>query len=378
MLSRGFVSPFHSISVPDPEKKGRVARKIPKTSLPLLSLDLIYVIVPHPRRKKFSLVLRPGKILEVRTPLSYTSADMLTYEKYIISNQEWISRVYEEYQNQEKNSPGSLSETFVSPFHSVSVPDPEKKGRVAREIPKTSLPLLSTDLLYVIVPHASRKNFSIALKPGKILEVRTPLSYSSADMLTYEKYIVSNQEWICRISEKYQSQEKNSPESLSETFPERDYILYLGMKYPFHIQLHSASDQTWVALEQNHCFEFRTSKNDSKDLRTALSTWYHKRAEEILPPLVEKYATIMKLPIPELIYNCAKSRWAVCYPRRNQIRFNILILKTPPDCIEYLVVHELSHLYVSGHNKEFWKTVSSYMPDYDIRRKKLAKYRTVL
>jgi predicted metal-dependent hydrolase len=228
------------------------------------------------------------------------------------------------------------------------------------------------------VPHARRKKFSLALKPGKMLEVRTPPLYTSSDMLTYETYIVSNQDWIRRVHEKYQKRGKNSPESLSQAFPDRDYILYLGTRYPFHIQPHSTSHQSWAALEQNRFFEIRTRTDDSEELCTALSTWYRKKAEEILPPLVEKYAAIMKLPVPDLIYNCAKSRWAVCYPSRNQIRFNILILKTPPDCIEYLVVHELSHFYVSGHSPKFWTVVSSYMPDYKIRQKKLATYRTVL
>ncbi|MCL2460630.1 MAG: M48 family metallopeptidase [Euryarchaeota archaeon] len=270
------------------------------------------------------------------------------------------------------------SRGFVSPFHSVSVPDPEKKGRMARKIPKTSLPLLSTDLTYVIVPHARRKRFALVLKPGKKLEVRTPLLYTSSDLLTYERYIVSNQDWIRRVDEKYQKRVENSAEPLSEAFPGRDYILYLGTRYPFHIQSHITSHQAWVALEQNHFFVIRTSNADSKELRIALSTWYRNKAEEVLPPLVEKYAAIMNLSVPDLTYNCVKSRWAVCYPSRNQIRFNILILKTPPDCIEYLVVHELSHFYVSDHSKKFWMVVSSYMPDYKIRRKKLTTYRTVL
>ena len=381
MSLREFVSPFDSIPVPDPENNGRIARKIPKSSLPLLSMDLIYVITPHAQRKRFTLVLHPGEILEVRTPPFYTPLDIIDYEEHIISNQKWIRDLREKFQNQERKSLGRNYDhikDFVSPFDSISVPDPENKGRIARQIPKASLPLLSIDLTYVIAPHARRTSFTLTLRSRKVLEVRTPLSYNSSDIVEYEKSIVSNQEWIRRVHEKYQRREKESSESMIDTFPERDYILYLGMTYPFHILPPMPSEQRWVSLEQNGYFEIRARTNDPEELRATLSTWYHARAEEILPPLVEKYAAIMKLPVPELTYNCVESRWAICYPARKQIRFNVLLLKTPPDCIEYLVVHELSHFYKSGHKKEFWEVVSSYMPDYEIRRKKLSAYRTVL
>ena len=273
--------------------------------------------------------------------------------------------------------PIMTSRGFSSPFNSIPVEDPEKKGRIARQIPGASLPLLSTDLTYVIVPNNRRKDFSLALRPGKCLEVRVPAKYAEKDMLAYETYIVSKQDWILRVHEKYQRREEKYPESLMKIFPDREYILYLGEKYPFHIQHHNIPRQTWISLEKN-CFEFRTDKNDSEVLRAALSKWYLKRAEEIIPPLVEAYATIMKIPAPDLAYSSTKSRWAVCYPTRNLIRFNILIMKAPPDCIEYLVIHELSHFYVSNHSKAFWEIVSAYMPDYHARKKKLATYRAVL
>ena len=269
------------------------------------------------------------------------------------------------------------SRRFSSPFHSIPVPDPEEKGRIARQIPRASLSLLSADLTYIIVPNSRRKRFVLALKPGKYLEVKTPQRYTAADMLDYETCIVSNQEWIHRVQEKFLREEENSPESLSKVFPDRDYILFLGTRYPFHIQYHSTSHQTWVSLEKDH-FEIRTGSKDSEELCAALSNWYLKKAKEVLPPLVEAYATAMKLPIPHLAYNRAKSRWAICYPTRNLIRLNVLIMKTPPDCIEYLVVHELSHFSVSNHSETFWESVYTYMPDYNKRRKKLAMYRTVL
>ena len=270
------------------------------------------------------------------------------------------------------------SRRFISPINSIPVEDPANKGRVARKIPKASLPLLSTDLTYVLVPHARRKDIALALAYERYLEVRTPKNYTLSDLREYEQYIVSKQEWIRYVLHAYQEREELSQDSLSSTFPDKDYILYLGKRYPFQITTSGPPHQISVTFHQDSFFEIQADANHQDELRLALSHWYLKRAEEILPPLVRKYASSMSLPVPDLTYRIIKSRWASCNPTKKQILFNALILKTPPDCIEYIVVHELCHFYVQNHQKEFWGMVSLILPDYHIQKKKLAAYRPLL
>ena len=69
-----------------------------------------------------------------------------------------------------------------------------------------------------------------------------------------------------------------------------------------------------------------------------------------------------------------KTRWGSCNTKIGRLCFNLLLVKTPAECIDYVILHELAHIEVPNHSKEFWRIVERYMPDYRERRKKLKEF----
>jgi predicted metal-dependent hydrolase len=67
-----------------------------------------------------------------------------------------------------------------------------------------------------------------------------------------------------------------------------------------------------------------------------------------------------------------KSRWGSCSSKKN-LNFNVKLICFREEIIEYVVVHEMSHLIHMNHSKDFWKLVERLLPDYDARRKELKK-----
>ncbi len=63
-----------------------------------------------------------------------------------------------------------------------------------------------------------------------------------------------------------------------------------------------------------------------------------------------------------------KRRWGECHPD-GQLRFNWRLIMCPPAVIDYVVVHELTHFTVPGHNPRFWGQVAKVLPDYAARRR---------
>ena len=68
-----------------------------------------------------------------------------------------------------------------------------------------------------------------------------------------------------------------------------------------------------------------------------------------------------------------KSRWGCCFPFKNKVVFNLSLIKTPIDCVEYVVIHELSHFKYRNHSKDFYNFVAIYMPNWKEKRKVLNK-----
>jgi predicted metal-dependent hydrolase len=63
-----------------------------------------------------------------------------------------------------------------------------------------------------------------------------------------------------------------------------------------------------------------------------------------------------------------KSRWGSCSGKGN-LNFNCLLMRTPDEIIDYVVVHELCHLKEMNHSPRFWAEVEKIFPDYKERRK---------
>lgn len=75
------------------------------------------------------------------------------------------------------------------------------------------------------------------------------------------------------------------------------------------------------------------------------------------------------IPKPTLKIRSMTTRWGVCNKKSKTITLNSNLIKYPLECLDYVIVHELSHLVHFDHSKEFWKTVEYYFPEYKKYRK---------
>ena len=91
---------------------------------------------------------------------------------------------------------------------------------------------------------------------------------------------------------------------------------------------------------------------------------------EIVVPRVQHYASIMGLTPNKISASSAKARFASCNSRGN-LSFSFRLCLYPIEAIDYIVVHELSHMVEMNHSKRFWAVVEKYMPDYKERIKLL-------
>lgn len=90
-----------------------------------------------------------------------------------------------------------------------------------------------------------------------------------------------------------------------------------------------------------------------------------------LPSLFEKWENITKLKASSYQIKKMKTRWGTCNTRTRKIWLNLELAKKSDECIEYVILHELAHLSVSNHGKDFQAIMDKYMPLWKELRKKL-------
>ena len=94
------------------------------------------------------------------------------------------------------------------------------------------------------------------------------------------------------------------------------------------------------------------------------------RAKEYIPERVRYYAGIMGVSYGRITIRKQKTLWGSC-SAKGDLNFTCLLILTPEDVIDYVVVHELCHRKQMNHSKAFWNEVGRVLPDYNERRKKL-------
>lgn len=90
-----------------------------------------------------------------------------------------------------------------------------------------------------------------------------------------------------------------------------------------------------------------------------------------VPPLIAAWEPIMGVKAGKLAYRNMTSRWGSCQPSTGRICINVRLALYPPECLEYVVVHELCHLLERGHGPRFHALMDTFMPDWRERRAKL-------
>ena len=93
--------------------------------------------------------------------------------------------------------------------------------------------------------------------------------------------------------------------------------------------------------------------------------------QAFVPPLIAKWEPIMGVKAGKIAYRNMTSRWGSCQPSAGRICINVRLALYPPECLEYVVVHELCHLLERGHGPRFHALMDAFLPDWKAIRAKL-------
>ena len=117
-----------------------------------------------------------------------------------------------------------------------------------------------------------------------------------------------------------------------------------------------------VLLEDDFLYLGEVKKLQDYNIKN-LDKFYKNEIEKILPNIVETFSKKMDLYPTSISYRKNKRTWGSCN-FKNGLNFNILLMKFPLEIMQYVVIHELSHIKHKNHSKNFWNLVEKYCPNY--------------
>lgn len=116
------------------------------------------------------------------------------------------------------------------------------------------------------------------------------------------------------------------------------------------------------------------SDTSEKRQREIIRAWYRENLMKEIGVLIGKWESIMDIQVNEFRTKSMKTRWGTCNISKRRIWINLELAKIPKEYLEYVVVHEMAHLFESGHGARFQKLMDSYYPNWRVKDVELNRY----
>lgn len=207
------------------------------------------------------------------------------------------------------------------------------------------------------VIYSDRKTVSIQVKRDGSVTVHAPAGMSRARI---NELLEQRAGWIA----KHQAAQ-GEREELTEVY-------YLGKPYPV-----KRTDEKKVGFDgESFILPEGADRAQSVD---ALSVFFKAVGKKYMAAKTAYWASVMRLPAPPPPkITGAKTRWGSCGGKGgNRINYSYMLMMADEGCVDYVTVHELSHIRYKNHNEDFYALVASILPDYKAREERLRGYERI-
>jgi predicted metal-dependent hydrolase len=217
--------------------------------------------------------------------------------------------------------------------------------------------------VYIDVVQKNIKNVHLSVYPplGRV-RISAPMYM---DLDTIRLFAITKLDWIKREQRKILAQEREAPHE----FLDRESHYVWGKRYLLSVIEHHAPP----AINLQHSkliLQWRPGTPEARK-EELLNTWYREQIRAEVPALLHKWQPLMGVQAAHVFVQHMKTKWGSCNPAARSIRLNTDLAKKPPECLEYIIVHELAHLIEATHNARFIRLMESFLPHWQHVRREL-------
>jgi predicted metal-dependent hydrolase len=218
--------------------------------------------------------------------------------------------------------------------------------------------------LRVSVVRKAIKNLHLGVYPpdGRI-RVAAPMAVSDAAVRVA---VIGKLRWIKRQRASFERQARESRREMVSG--ESHY--YRGRRCRLRVVETGGTPRVELNGHQTISLHVR-SGSTTDDRERLLQGWYRERLRELVPRLLDKWQDELDVTVREWGIKRMKTKWGSCNPKARRIWLNLELIKKPPACLEYVLVHELTHLLARNHDERFLGLMDRHLPTWRRRRTEL-------
>ena len=212
------------------------------------------------------------------------------------------------------------------------------------------------------------KNINLRIKPNMEVYISVPMNLHR-DYI--ENFIHSKESWIKSVLKKVEDVKEKQKGFEYKT---GEIHKFLGKEYNLTVKTGNFNSVNLVNNEKKPNIILTVNENILENIdekKKIMEKWYFENAKKLFPQFMEKWLKILDEHVKKVAIKPMKTRWGSCNYVKKYITLNTELIKRTPFEIEYVVLHELTHLKYPNHGKGFYNYVERYMPNYKIAEKML-------
>lgn len=207
------------------------------------------------------------------------------------------------------------------------------------------------------------KNLHLGVYPpdGRV-RVAVPLNVSD-DAVRIA--IIDKLSWIKRKQGEFQQQQRET---------EREFVtgeshFFLGKRYLLNVVYLDSKPN--VSVRGKYLDLFVRPGSGVSQREKVIKEWYREHLKAMIPSLIEKWEERIGVKASAWGVKQMKTKWGSCNTESGRVWFNLELARKSPQCLEYIVVHELMHLIERHHNDRFVKLMDQHLPHWRLLRDEL-------
>lgn len=182
---------------------------------------------------------------------------------------------------------------------------------------------------------------------------------------TIRLFAIAKLAWIKKQQRSLRAQNRETPRE----FLDRESHYVWGKRYLLKIVEESGIPSIKT---KGKSLILRIKPGSSESRRnSALSDWYREQVREESALLLAKWEKRIGVKVNRVYVQHMKTKWGSCNRQTGSIRLNTELAKKPPECLEYIIVHELIHFIERHHGERFVALMNQYMPGWRVYRNRL-------
>ena len=199
------------------------------------------------------------------------------------------------------------------------------------------------------IVRTNRKSLALTINEKGELIVHAPKYMPLYEIVNF---IEKKEDWITKKSESI-----NSLLNRNKDIVNYNEIFFLGKRYKV---IETKGVENPFITKDTILIEI--CKTNAKKQKL-LKEWYMQNVESILMPRVQRLTEFMKQKYKSVKIINSKAKWGMCDSKKN-LYFNWKLLMLSPEIIDYVIIHETSHLIELNHSPKFWEIVGAVLPKY--------------